>query len=314
MADTGPKAPTVATTTNESPWLDEPWVNPGNIYGAGEASVTAATFDNGDQTAVLKAYGFDFSAIPDGSIIDGVLVSINARSDHATLVKFDLVQLLDASRAKVGTNLAATPVIIVIAAADYSFGAADNKWGNALDSAWVKDPDFGVAIGVVAQTNNSQVWIDSVVMTVYYHSPPVDKTLADSGSGADAMFVAQTVAAPLSDTGAGADLIDALQSALAISESAGAGADIISVMNAALSFAEIGSGEDFLVLVQTLSVALDDSGSGVDAMTEEHTENVMKGLQDSGSGAEIVLLANVLVAGDAGSGIDEQAVLVNLLM
>jgi hypothetical protein len=203
MADTGVKVPTGATTTPEDPWLDEPWVSPENIYGAGEASVTAITFDNGDQTGILKAYGFDFTAIPDGATIDGVYVTINARSDHATAVKFDLVQLLDTSRAKVGTNLAATPVVIVIAAADYNFGAADNLWGNALDSAWVKDPDFGVAIGVLASTNNSQVWIDSVVMTVYYHVGGVDKTIEDSGSGAQALTVAATPA--LADSGAGAD-------------------------------------------------------------------------------------------------------------
>jgi hypothetical protein len=69
MASIGPQAPTGATTTNETPWLDEPWVNPANIYGAGEASVTAGTFDNGDQTGVLKAYGFNFAAIPDGATI-----------------------------------------------------------------------------------------------------------------------------------------------------------------------------------------------------------------------------------------------------
>jgi len=280
MSDTGVKIPTGATTTGEDPWIDEAWVSPQNIYGAGEASVTAATFDSGDQTQVLKAYGFDFSAIPDGATIDGVYVTINARSDHATAVRFDLVQLLDTSRAKVGTNLAETPVNIVIAAADYNFGAADNLWGNALTPAWVKDADFGVAIGVHAYTANSQVWIDSVVMTVYYHIAPVDKTLADSGSGADAQTI--QVAGSLADTGAGADVLSALQAALSLLES-GSGADALSVVQQVLAYLEdSGAGEDLISIVQTAEQALADSGSGVDALTLA----ISALLADSGSGAD----------------------------
>lgn len=173
MATTGQKPPTVAQTIAEAPWSDDTWVNPNNIFGAGEASVTAATFDAGDQTYVLKAYTFDMSAIPDGSTIDGVIVTINARYATA-LGRIDLVQLLDTSRAKVGDNKAATPVDLTTSAANYTFGASNNVWGNALDSAWVKDADFGVAIGMLAGgsgNNNVDVFCDSVLLEVYYTPP-----------------------------------------------------------------------------------------------------------------------------------------------
>src|SRR5512139_1543824 len=146
MATTGAKAPTSATSVSESPWSDDTWVNPTNIYGAGEASVTATSFDAGDQTYVLKAQGFDFSAVPDGSVINGVTCVINAR--YATVVvSIDLCQLLNTSGSKVGTNHCATPVPLTTTAADYTEGGAADLWGNELTAAWVKNSNFGVAIG-----------------------------------------------------------------------------------------------------------------------------------------------------------------------
>src|SRR4030042_4114882 len=120
MADTGIKAPTAAETVAEAPWLDTDctWLNVANIYGAGEASVVHPSFDSPDPPYVLKAYGFDFSAIPDGPTIDGVQVVINARYAVAA-VSLDLCQLLDISRAKVGTNKYLTPQALPTQAAKY---------------------------------------------------------------------------------------------------------------------------------------------------------------------------------------------------
>src|SRR3990172_10399957 len=126
MPTTGALLPQSAVTASESPWSDNDWVNPNNIFGAGEAEVTAATFDAGDQTFVLKAYNFDFSAIPDGATIDGVVCVINARYAVAPGL-IDLVQLLDTSRARAGDNKAATPTALTTSAANYTYGALDNK-------------------------------------------------------------------------------------------------------------------------------------------------------------------------------------------
>ena len=177
MADTGVKAPTAAESVGEAPWNDANcgWVNPENIYGAGEAKVVHASFDSPDQTYVLKAYTFDFSAIPDGATITGVQVVINARY-AVSAVSLDLCQLLDTSRAKVGTNMYSTPQALTTSAANYTIGDSTNLWGNALTPAWVKDANFGVAIGAVAGGANSDVFIDSVTMQVWY-TVPVSYTL-----------------------------------------------------------------------------------------------------------------------------------------
>ncbi len=171
MSTTGAKAPTAAQTISEAPWSDETWANPQNIYGAGETNVTGTGYDAGDQTYVLKAYTFDFSSIPAGAVIDGITVVINARYATA-LASIDLCQLLNISRAKVGTNLASAPVALTTSAANYTFGSASNLWGNVLTRTWVQDPDFGVAIGCLAGgsgNNNVDVYIDSVTMEITWH-------------------------------------------------------------------------------------------------------------------------------------------------
>ncbi len=189
MSTTGKVLATAVVTVSESPWSDNDWTNAANIYGTGEAEVSAATFDAGDQTYVLKAYTFDLSAIPDGSVIDGVIVTVNARYATAQGL-IDLVQLLDASRAKTGDNKASTPTSLTVSAADYTYGANNDKWNCALDSAWVKDPDFGVALGMLAGgtgNNNVDVYCDYIQMEVYYtYTPP---TVAISGLANATKFV-----------------------------------------------------------------------------------------------------------------------------
>ena len=169
MASTGEKFPTAAQTINESPWLDEPWVNPNNALtnDGNNAAVTATTYDTGDQTAVLKLYTYDMSSIPVGATITGVTVRIHARGD-STSVRLDLVQLLDTARAKVGTNKASTVVPMTASLAVYTFGGSTDLWGNALTRAWVQDADFGVAIGCHANTNNSEAYVNYATIEVHY--------------------------------------------------------------------------------------------------------------------------------------------------
>ncbi len=78
-ATTGQVYPTLGTTVAETPWLDDTWVGPTNIYADDgvTASVTTSNYDTGDQTYVLKATGFDFSSIPNNATITGVTVRVN---------------------------------------------------------------------------------------------------------------------------------------------------------------------------------------------------------------------------------------------
>ena len=177
MATTGQIVFTAAETVNESPWLDEAWVNPTNALqdNGTAAQVTAATFDAGDQTAVLKCYDASTAlaaAIPTtATSIDGVIIRVNAWSDGATGRQLDLVQLLSTARAKGGTNQAGPTTITTDTGVTYTFGSSTDKWALALDRAWVIDPDFGVALGVITGNANSEAYIDYVTVEVFYTAP-----------------------------------------------------------------------------------------------------------------------------------------------
>src|SRR3989344_9081778 len=102
---TGQVYPSLGTTVSEPPWSDNTWDTPANIYtdDGTNAEVTAPSYDNGDQTFVLKATGFDFSTIPDGSTINGITARINSYYSAGS-GSIDLCQLFNVSRAKVGTK------------------------------------------------------------------------------------------------------------------------------------------------------------------------------------------------------------------
>lgn len=214
MATTGEVYPTVGTTVSEAPWSAEAWLTPGNIVSDNgvPATITAATYDSPDQSQVLKATGFNFSSIPYGSTIDGVICRINAWAPAGT-ASLDLAQLLNASGAKVGTNQYATPVAVnATTTVVYTKGSSTDKWGNSLTDVWVKDPDFGVALGMAATSANADVSIDYVTLEVYYTPPSIPKahtvtedwssgTITDNGwaveSGGTASIVNQQLSVPV---------------------------------------------------------------------------------------------------------------------
>jgi len=176
MASTGEVFPTLGTTTAEAPWSDNAWADPTNIYAddGSTASVTPANFDSGDQTQVLKASGFDFSGIPAGATIDGVICRVNTWYDDGG-VYIALMQLLDTARAKVGTNQYAVPA--ELSNDDTTIltkGGAADLWGNALNLAWVQDADFGIALGFTAKDDNADVFVDYVTLEVYYTEAVAD--------------------------------------------------------------------------------------------------------------------------------------------
>ena len=172
MTSTGQVSPSSATTVAEGNWSDDTWNTPTNIFAddGNTANVIAASFDSPDQTFVLKASGFNFSAIPDYADIAGVTCRVNAffRAGQGT-GSMDLLQLLDTAGAKVGTNQCATPVVLSSTTSTViTKGGASDKWANALTPAWVKDSDFGVAIGILATAANADVDVDHVTLEIEY--------------------------------------------------------------------------------------------------------------------------------------------------
>lgn len=184
MATTGAKLPGSGASVSEAPWSDNAWTTPGNITAAdaSTANITAATYDAGDQSTVLKAQGFDFSAIPDTATIDGVIAVVNAWYRSGTgAASGDLAQLLDATGAKVGTNKWATnQPLNTTSATTYTLGTGADLWGNTLTPAIVKNANFGIALGFLATAANSDIDVDYITLEVFYTVPAV--THATSGA------------------------------------------------------------------------------------------------------------------------------------
>jgi hypothetical protein len=195
MSTTGVKYPGSTATASESPWSDNNWSNAGYVVAddTNYASITATSYDTDDQSYVLKAYNFDFSAIPNGSQILGVTCVVRAWYANGT-GSIDLVQLLDASRAKVGTNKASTPQALTTSQANYTFGGTTDLWSNALTAAWIKDADFGVAIGCLSTGTDTDVYIDFVTLEVTYREPIVAGT---TSYGVTGTAVAMAIALPM---------------------------------------------------------------------------------------------------------------------
>ena len=189
MATTGAVFPGTVATANEAPWSDNNWTSASNVTAddTSYASITAATYDTNDQSRVLKASNFDFSAIGATDTIDGIIVT--TRSWYANgSVSIDLVQLLNTSLAKVGTNKASTPVALTTSQADQSWGGSTDKWGNSLTASWVKNANFGVAYGTLATGTNADSFCDYITVEVFYTPDTSPQNVNPAGLTSAAAF------------------------------------------------------------------------------------------------------------------------------
>lgn len=182
MSDTGAKFPSIAASVSETPWDDNAWTDaePTNLDAddGATASVTPANFDDGDQTHVLKAYGFDFSEIADGSQIDGIECVANTWYADGS-ASFGLMQLLDTSLTRIGDNQCATPVpMSTDTATTITKGGPTDTWNANPTAAMVKHSNFGVGMGCIATQNNADVFIDYVTLKIYYTTPAGDSLVS----------------------------------------------------------------------------------------------------------------------------------------
>jgi hypothetical protein len=167
---TGLLSATSASSLSSGVHSDNDWSDASNITAndGSDASITAPTFDTADQSYLLLAHFSGLSAVPDGATIIGVEVQVNCYYANGS-VSLDLIQLLDATGAPAGDNQAATPIPLGTSAAGIVvLGGSADLWGNSLTDAWVKDADFGVAVGFLATGDNADVFVDYVSIKIFY--------------------------------------------------------------------------------------------------------------------------------------------------
>lgn len=176
--NTGGKFPTIATDLNPVP----KWINPNNIkvQDGAVANYPNVSGNPGFVTSWLRGTGFDFSDIPDGSTILGVVVRIRASTGPLSGSYYTSDVRLTSAAFPNGVgqqNKAGPGQILTTSLTDYSYGGATDAWGESLSTAIIKDPTFGVQVrftksnAAASQTVN----VDAYAITVYY--APLTRTV-----------------------------------------------------------------------------------------------------------------------------------------
>lgn len=167
--NTGEKFPTAALDVGGGRW-----VNPNNILvqDAAVAAYPAISNNTGLVTAALRGTTFDFSAIPDGSLILGVQFRFRANSTlTGSYYASNIFLTSGAFPNGVSTHNKAGPgQLLANALTDYTYGGPTDCWGEALNTTIIKDTSFGVQLAFTKSNAaaTQQVFVDAYAMTVYY--------------------------------------------------------------------------------------------------------------------------------------------------
>jgi len=146
------------------------WLSPTNIYASDDARAYVG-LQLDELTDYLWATTFGFT-IPAGATIDGVKVYIERRSNRATAIRDDIVQLIKAG-SRQGNNKAsgtAWPTTDAYA----SYGGAADMWGLSLTPAQVNASNFGVVLTAYNAwyEGNAYAYCDHIYIIVYYTEAP----------------------------------------------------------------------------------------------------------------------------------------------
>lgn len=161
MADT-----TLSPTTMETvAGADVAWVNPNNAIADDATYTTASLAIVNPNSNPLRATGFDFSGIPSFAVIEGLGVTIKAKTTAGA--KINTVSIVDA-----GVVLGSDTTDTALTSADtrYHYGGSGSFFGitpvvSDLDS------DFGCDVICSRTSGSPVVSIDHVQLVVYWSKP-----------------------------------------------------------------------------------------------------------------------------------------------
>lgn len=174
MADTG--LITTGTGANNTGIGTIAWSNPTNIQVVSSSRATSAVTKNGI-TNYLFATNFDFSAIPDGSTIDGIYVSAPVSDGGANTNREHTIKLI------VGGSVAGSNKAAAVSwnpgssggsgpHTTRTWGGASDLWGLTPSAAEVKASNFGLAIAVTnTALGTYTLGVHYVQMQIYYTEP-----------------------------------------------------------------------------------------------------------------------------------------------
>jgi len=170
MANTAATYPGTTATTKYS-GENNTWSDSGNIVSdnASYASITASTFDNTDISYGLTATNFDFSSLPSGATINGIVVEVERYYANGTVSDYQARLIyggtLQGTAQTTGTNWGAFPSSVGIV----TIGSSTSNWGyTGISATIVKTSTFGVVYWCQSTGTDSDAFVDYIRMTVYY--------------------------------------------------------------------------------------------------------------------------------------------------
>lgn len=180
MANTG--LVIAGSGANDASAGDVAWTTPGNVTASDNSRAQAINIDSGQTSQYLKATGFDFSAIPAGSTIDGIQVRVERSEKYGNNNSVDhTIQLLKAG-SRVGTNKADTVTNWPTTDTNADYGGSTDLWGTTWTLAQIQASNFGVSIRFGPPTSkNHEAYVDAVWIKVWYTVP--------TGASMQAIFI-----------------------------------------------------------------------------------------------------------------------------
>lgn len=168
MADTGWKSP--GTVANDASVGTVAWINMDNVKVSDNNRAYANPLNTDDVSHYLKATNFDFS-VPDGALINGILVEIEKTSENSNEGIRDYSIKIVKSDGSLGTvnkkKNDSWPTMFDEVISQY--GASVDLWDESWSASDLNNSNFGVVIS--AYNNNdpdSYAYIDHIKIKVYY--------------------------------------------------------------------------------------------------------------------------------------------------
>lgn len=167
MSTAGPNAP--GTMTDDAAVGTVAWSNPGNVATSNDVRAIASS--GGATSHYLNCSNFGF-AIPAGSTINGVTVSIERMSNRLTAVRYAIdstVSLVKGGTVS-GSNKADLVAKWPLTEAVATYGGASDLWGLTLTDSDVNASTFGVVLSAfvthdIASTSGQ---VDFISITIDY--------------------------------------------------------------------------------------------------------------------------------------------------
>ena len=143
----------------------------------------AANMDTYATSHYLKTTNFGFS-IPNGSIINGIMVEIKRKKNTYSYAKDSMVNIVKSDGSFGTLNKADTITDWPLLSSYKSYGSSLDLWGETWAPSDINNPNFGVAISIYTSgiNNFSGGNIDNIRITVYYSPPDSISVMSDTMS------------------------------------------------------------------------------------------------------------------------------------